>query len=150
MMALDTVTYLPDDILVKLDRATMSVSLEGRIPLLDHRIVEFMAALPPSMKIRDGQTKWLLRRVLDRYVPATLTSRPKSGFGVPVGEWLRGPLRPWAEDLLSAARLERDGYLRSDPVRAMWGQHLSRRQDWGDHLWDVLMFQAWLDAWNAS
>ena len=150
MMMRDTVGYLPDDILVKLDRATMSVSLEGRIPLLDHRVVELLASMPARMKVRDGETKYLLRRVLDRYVPPKLTRRPKSGFGIPVGNWLRGPLRDWAEDLLSPARLERDGYLREAPVREMWNAHLGRRRDWGYHLWDVLMFQSWLDTWATN
>jgi asparagine synthase (glutamine-hydrolysing) len=149
MMSLDTVSYLPDDILVKLDRATMSVSLEGRIPLLDHRLVELLASMPSQMKIRDGETKWLLRRVLERYVPAQLLKAPKSGFGVPVGSWLRGPLRPWAEELLSPTRIARDGYLRVEPIREMWNAHLGRRRDWGYHLWDVLMFQSWLDTWET-
>src|SRR5258708_24236548 len=111
MMALDMIGYLPDDILVKLDRATMSVSLEGRIPLLDHRLVELLASMPSHMKVRDGETKWLLRRVLERYVPAQLLKAPKSGFGVPVGRWVRGPLRPGAEQRLSPRRIARDRYL---------------------------------------
>ena len=150
MMELDTVGYLPDDILVKLDRATMSVSLEGRIPLLDHRIVELLAGMPTHMKIRDGETKWLLRRVLERYVPAKLLKAPKSGFGVPVASWLRGPLRPWAEELLSPPRIARDGYLREQPIREMWNAHQGGRRDWSYHLWDVLMFQSWLDAWETA
>jgi asparagine synthase (glutamine-hydrolysing) len=150
MMMRDTVGYLPDDILVKLDRATMSVSLEGRIPLLDHRLVELLASMPARMKVRDGETKYLLRRVLDRYVPPTLTRSPKSGFGVPVGNWLRGPLKRWAEELLSPARIARDGYLREEPIRDMWDAHQGRRRDWGYHLWDVLMFQSWLDTWEKA
>jgi asparagine synthase (glutamine-hydrolysing) len=149
MMLRDTVGYLPGDILAKLDRATMSVSLEGRIPLLDHRVVELMASMPSSMKVRDGTTKYLLRRVLDRYVPPALTRSPKSGFGVPIGAWLRGPLRPWVEELLSADRLAREGYVQLEPIRRMWAEHLGRRRDWGYHLWDVLMFQAWLAEWTS-
>ena len=150
MMALDTTTFLPDDILVKVDRTTMSVSLEGRIPFLDHRLIELVAGLPESMKIRNGESKWLLRRVLERHVPDKLVSGPKSGFGVPLGEWLRGPLRPWADDLLSPAVLQRQGYLRSEPVTRMWDEHRSGRRDWEYHLWDVLMFQSWLEAWDVA
>jgi asparagine synthase (glutamine-hydrolysing) len=148
MMMRDTVGFLPDDILVKLDRATMSVSLEGRIPLLDHRVVELLASMPSRMKVRDGETKFLLRRVLDRYLPPALSRSPKSGFGIPVGSWLRGPLREWASDLLSPHRIRRDGYLRERPIRDMWDEHQSKRRDWGYHLWDVLMFQSWLDTWE--
>jgi asparagine synthase (glutamine-hydrolysing) len=150
MMARDTVSYLPDDILVKLDRATMSVGLEGRIPFLDHRVVELMARMPTNLKIRNGQSKWLLRRVLERHMPATLFAGPKSGFGVPIGAWLRGALRPWVEELISPDRLANEGYFRVEPIRTMWSEHLGRRRDWGYHLWDVLMFQAWLDTWTST
>jgi asparagine synthase (glutamine-hydrolysing) len=146
LMALDTCTYLPDDILVKLDRATMAVGLEGRVPLIDYRVVEWAAALPPKAKIVHGESKHLLRRILRGYVPEKVIDRPKTGFGVPLGEWLRGPLRPWAEELLAPARLADEEYFRPEPVQRMWCEHQAGRRDWGYHLWDVLMFQSWLEA----
>jgi asparagine synthase (glutamine-hydrolysing) len=146
MMYFDQISYLPDDILAKVDRASMAVSLESREPLLDYRLVELAWRLPLSMKVRGGKGKRVLRRVLYRYVPESLIERPKMGFGIPLAAWLRGPLRPWAEALLDPAAIRKHGLLDPAPIRAKWEEHLSGRGDWQHHLWAVLMLQTWLDA----
>jgi asparagine synthase (glutamine-hydrolysing) len=146
LMYADTMTYLPDNILAKVDRASMGVSLESRAPLLDHRVYEFAWRLPMSMKVRDGQGKWLLRKLLHQYVPESIVDRPKMGFCVPIDIWLRKPLPDWAGDLLSPDRLRADGLLDPDPVQEKFVEHVGGRRNWQHHLWNVLMFQAWNEA----
>jgi asparagine synthase (glutamine-hydrolysing) len=138
------VTYLPDDILAKVDRATMGTSLEARVPFLDPAVYAFAWRLPMSLKIQGGRGKWVLRRLLERYLPAALFERPKMGFAVPVGAWLRGPLRAWGDDLLDETRLRREGYLDPAPIQALWRAHLTGAVNGEARLWTALMFQAWL------
>jgi asparagine synthase (glutamine-hydrolysing) len=150
MMLIDAAVYLPDDILVKVDRASMAVSLEARCPILDYRVFEFAWRLPLELKRRNGEGKSILKDLAYKLVPRQLLDRPKSGFSVPIGEWLRGPLRPWAEELLDASRLRREGWLDADTVRHAWSTHLSGRIDWSTRLWTVLMFQTWLDHYDRA
>jgi asparagine synthase (glutamine-hydrolysing) len=146
MMHLDLVGFLPDDILVKVDRATMAVSLESRAPLLDHTVAEFAWRVPLHLKRRDGRGKWLLREVLRRYVPDGIVDRPKMGFGVPVREWLAGPLREWSRDILTPARLRRDGFFRAEAVSRLWERQQAGESRREDVLWSLVMFHAWLDG----
>ena len=149
MQMMDLLTYLPDDILAKVDRASMAVSLEARVPLLDHRVVEFAWSLPAHVKIREGQGKWILKQILNKYVPRHLIERPKMGFGVPIGEWLRGPLKEWASELLSKKRLINEGILNEELVSQKWQEHLSGKKNWQHPLCGVLMFQAWKERWYS-
>lgn len=146
MTLLDVQTYLPDDILVKVDRAAMAASLETRVPLLDHHVYEFARRLPVHYLVRGGQGKWLLRQVLYRHVPRELIERPKKGFSVPLAQWLRGPLRDWAQALLDPVRLREGGLFRAEPVQRKWQEHITGRRDWSTHLWSILMVQAWLET----
>jgi len=150
MQYVDSVTYLPDDILTKIDRASMAVSLEARVPLIDHRVVQFGFALPRPQRVRGGKGKWLLRRVLHRYVPPALVERPKMGFGVPVGQWLRGPLRGWAEELITPARLEESGLTGTGLLRQRWQEHVEGRRNWEPQLWSLLIYLAWYRRWMSA
>jgi asparagine synthase (glutamine-hydrolysing) len=145
---LDAAVYLPDDVLVKVDRATMAVALECRVPLLDHRVMEAAWRLPWSMRVRGLTGKWLARQVLERYLPRRLFARPKSGFSVPLADWLRGGLREWAEAMLDPVRLDASGFLDTGAVRALWQEHLAGRSNRQHALWNVLTFQAWHEHWR--
>jgi asparagine synthase (glutamine-hydrolysing) len=143
MQCLDTLTYLPDDILTKVDRASMAVGLEVRVPLLDYRVVELSWRLPPRFKLRHGVSKWLLRQIAYKYLPKGLLERPKMGFGVPIEQWLRGPLKAWAEELLSPSALNSSGLLKAAPIADRWSEHQAGTRNWQQFLWNVLTFQAW-------
>jgi asparagine synthase (glutamine-hydrolysing) len=147
MRYLDLATYLPDDILTKLDRASMAVGLEARVPLLDHRVVEFAWRLQPNLLIRNASTKWVLRQILYKHVPREIVERPKMGFGVPLAAWLRGPLRDWAESLLDERRLKAGAILNPRAIRALWHEHLTGRRNAAHLLWNVLMLEAWREQW---
>jgi asparagine synthase (glutamine-hydrolysing) len=143
MMFNDLLTYLPDDILCKVDRAGMSVSLESRIPFLDHNVFAFSSSLPLSFKINKGTSKWILREILKKYIPENLINRPKMGFGIPLEAWLRGPLKEWADDLLDEKAIKESGILTPKVVRHKWEEHISGKRNWNYQLWSILMFQAW-------
>jgi asparagine synthase (glutamine-hydrolysing) len=144
MMNADSVHYLPDDVLCKVDRASMANSLETRAPFLDHELIELARRLPSSLLINNGEGKIVLRKILYKYVPSHLIDRPKTGFSIPIADWLRGPLKDWAEGHLSENRIKSEGYLNQELISLIWQQHLSGKYDWSDRLWGVLMFQSWL------
>jgi asparagine synthase (glutamine-hydrolysing) len=150
MMYFDALTYLPENILTKVDRASMAVSLEARAPFLDHRVVEFGWQLPLEAKLHAGQSKRLLRQLFSRYLPGELAERPKQGFAIPLADWLRGPLRDWAETLLDERRLADEGFLHAAPIRRKWQEHLHGSRNWSSLIWNVLMFQAWHERWVAG
>jgi asparagine synthase (glutamine-hydrolysing) len=150
MMKVDLVTFLPDDVLVKVDRAAMAASLETRAPLLDHRVVEFALSLPDEMHFQNGTGKQVLRNLVYQYIPRDLMDRPKSGFGIPIGDWLRGPLRTWADDVLSTAQIQSDGLLNADLVQQTWAEHLSGKRNWTYKIWSLLMFQQWWHVTRTS
>ena len=149
-MYLDTINYLPDDILCKVDRASMANSLETRIPFLNHNLVEIGWRIPESIKIKNKKGKWILRQILKDYLPQNLFERPKSGFSIPLAQWLRGPLRDWAEILINKKNIEHEGYLHFDYINKMWSEHLSGRYDWSSRLWNILIFQSWLIEERAN
>jgi asparagine synthase (glutamine-hydrolysing) len=150
MTLADSLSYLTDDILQKVDRAAMAVALETRVPFLDKDVVEFAARIPPGMKVRDGRGKWLVRQVLYQHVPQDLVDRPKTGFGIPIDDWLRGPLKSWASDLLSPARLRAQNLFNPGRVESRMAEHMSGRHNHGNWLWNVLMAQAWHDKWSST
>ena len=148
MMYLDLLSYLPGDILTKVDRASMAVSLETRLPFMDHRLIEFAWTLPNEYKYKNGRTKWILKEVLNKYIPKKLYDRPKQGFGIPINEWLKGSLREWAEELLNEQKLKEQGYFDAIKIREKWMQHQSGKSNWQHQIWNILMFQSWLEENN--
>jgi asparagine synthase (glutamine-hydrolysing) len=144
MMVFDFLTYLPGDILVKVDRASMASSIETRSPFLDHKLIEYTWKIPHRLKNKNSQGKWILKEILKKYIPKNLTERPKMGFGVPIGIWLRGSLKDWAENLLDEKKMQEEGFLNSNLIRKKWEEHISGKKNWQYDLWDVLMFQAWI------
>ena len=146
MMFLDTISYLPDDILTKVDRSSMAVSLESRAPFLNHPLIELSQRIPIELKIKEGNGKWILRNILNDFIPTNFIDKPKTGFGVPIAEWLRGPLKEWAESLIDNSRLKHDGYFNAVLVSDMWEKHINKHRNYGHHLWSILMFQAWLET----